>query len=150
MRTLARIATVALFACNNPAPPAPIQKRFEVTPVSTPAPLRNDDCEVGEIHRRLQTEIMDYDGRKGLRVKSPERVELRFAPLYPNVVGHELEKGMYCYVDASGVSYVPVTGPYSVEKSHPRHYFSESYVPNGNEMACDLADILLEVAESQR
>ena len=133
-RTLGALATVVLFACNNPT-----------TPVSTastepqPAPfseLRNQDCEVKRLHDSLYETILGYDGQHGLHVISPMTVEARTTKSkgVSGFVGHDRVKGMYFREDGS-------TAPM---------FFSSGYVPNGDAMACDLAETLLAVAKSQR
>jgi len=137
---LAALATVYL-ACTSPTTIPTVSVGPSPLPV-----LKNDDCGVEKIHTQLYETIMNYDGQQGLSVKSPGRVELRFRPLYPYVIGHDLEKGLYSFQDESTRTYIPLTGPNYTEEGSPRFYFSEGYVPRGDEMACDLAERLLDVS----
>jgi len=123
-RTLKVLATATLFACSNPtAPEAPLE-------------LRNSDCEVKRLHNSLYETILGYDGQHGLHIISPMTVELRTTRMksVAGFVGHDRVRGMYFREDGSSMP----------------TYFSEGYIPNGDPMACDLAERLLAVAESQR
>ena len=134
VRTLGALATVVLFTCNNPT--------TSVSTASTepqPAPfseLRNLDCEVNRLHNSLYEKILGYDGQHDLHIISPMTVEARTTRLkgVSGFVGHDRVKGMYFREDGN-------TAPM---------FFSGGYVPNGDAMACDLAETLLAVAKSQR
>ncbi len=130
-RTLVGLATVALFACSNSAAP-------DASTESKPSfsQLRNDDCEVKKLHDSLYETILGYDSQHGLHVVSPMTVEVRTTRIkgVAGFIGHDRVRGMYFKQDKDSI---PM-------------YFSQGYVPNGDEMACDLAEKLLAVAESQR
>lgn len=133
-RTLGALATVVLFACDSPA--------TSVSTTSTepqPAPfseLKNRDCAVKILHDFLYETIMNYDGQHGLHVISPMTIEARTTRMrgVSGFVGHDRVNGMY----------------FRGEGSSARYYFSDDYIPNGDNMACDLAERLLAVAKSQR
>ena len=130
-RTLGALAAVSLFACSDPvAPNTPME------PKPSFSELKNNDCEVKRLHDSLYETILNYDGQQGLHVISPMTVEARTARMkgVAGFVGHDRVNGLY----------------FRQDESMTPMYFSESYMPNGDEMACDLAERLLVVAQSQK
>jgi len=95
----------------------------------------NGDCAVPELYDSMSDSIRGYDGMVGLSVDSMGRVELQVSHAeFGGFVGYDSIKGMYLRED-SGYHATTI-------------FYSEGYVPNGTEMACELAETLLEARDS--
>lgn len=151
-KTLSALVTAAFVSCSEQTPTRTEQI---LQPTQELPGLKNDDCSVGKLHEAFYEKIAAHHGYEGVQVLSPAVIETSFLvrtelrldssagrasltgvkAVNKYIVGHERTKGMYVRV---------------ARKTSVPHYFSEEYVPLGDEMACAFAEKLLKVVELAR